>query len=148
VEFAVTVPTTVSALLQFADGGSAQALFSFDSAVRRTTLELTGTLGSLVLPDPNRFDGSTALHLIGAEAPIEVPAEGHAATRGTGVLELARAIRAGRPERASGELAYHVLDVMLAIEESLAAGQTVEVESTVPKPPPLPADWDPYGRTL
>jgi predicted dehydrogenase len=148
VEFAVTVPTTVNALLQFADGGTAQALFSFDSAVRRTTLELTGTLGSLVLPDPNRFDGSTVLHPTGAETPIEVPAEGHAATRGTGVLELARAIRAGQPERASGELAYHVLDVMLAIEESLTAGQTVEVESTVPTPPPLPADWDPYARTL
>jgi predicted dehydrogenase len=147
-EFEVTVPTSVSALLEFRRGGSAQVLFSFDSALRRTTLEVTGTLGSLVLPDPNRFDGSAQLHLAGAEQPIELPAEGHLATRGTGVLDLARAIRAGVPERASGDIAYHVLDVMLAIEESLAARQTVAVESRVRVPPPLPAGWDPYARTL
>jgi predicted dehydrogenase len=148
VEFEVTVPTTVSALLEFAAGGSALVLFSFDSAVRRTTLEVTGPLGSLVLPDPNHFDGSTQCHLLSAEEPVELPAEGHAATRGTGVLELARAIRSGVPERASGDIAYHVLDVMLAIEESLAAGRTVAVESDIRVPPPLPADWDPYARTL
>jgi len=148
VEFAVTVPTTVSALLEFAGGESAQVLFSFDSALRRTTLEVTGTLGSLVLPDPNRFDGSAQLHVAAEEQPIELPAEGHRATRGTGVLELARAIRAGVPERASGDIAYHVLDVMLAIEESLAARHTVAVESRVRVPPPLPAGWDPYERTL
>jgi predicted dehydrogenase len=147
-EFAVTVPTTVSALLEFRRGGSAQVLFSFDSALRRTTLELTGTLGSLVLPDPNRFDGTGRLHLLGADEPVGVPAEGHTASRGTGVLELARAIRAGRPERASGELAYHVLDMMLAMEEAVAAGHTVEVESTVDIPPPLEAGWDPNERTL
>ena len=64
------------------------------------------------------------------------------------MLELARSIRAGVLERASGEVAYHVLDVMLAIEESMAARQTVPVESTVAVPPPLPAGWDPYARTL
>ena len=148
VEFAVTVPTSVSALIEFAAGGSAQVLFSFDSAVRRTSLEVTGTLGSLVLPDPNRFDGSAFLHVADAEDPVELPAEGHAATRGTGVLELVRAIRSGEPERASGDIAYHVLDVMLAIEESLAARHTVEVESAISVPPPLPAAWDPYARTL
>ena len=148
VEFAVTVPTTVTALVEFAGGGTAQAMFSFDSALRRTLIEVAGTLGTLVLPDPNRFDGASQLHLLGAGEPVELPAEGHRATRGTGVLELARSIRAGVPERASGELAYHVLDVMLAIEESLAARQTVPVESTVAVPPPLPVGWDPYARTL
>jgi hypothetical protein len=52
------------------------------------------------------------------------------------------------PERASGELAYHVLDAMLAIDESLTRGQPVEVASTVAVPPPLPATWDPYEKTL
>jgi hypothetical protein len=52
------------------------------------------------------------------------------------------------PERASGELAYHVLDAMLAIEESITRGQSLEVESTVEVPPALPDDWDPYARTL
>jgi hypothetical protein len=37
---------------------------------------------------------------------------------------------------------------MLAIEESLAGRHTVAVESTVRVPPPLPAGWDPYARTV
>jgi hypothetical protein len=64
------------------------------------------------------------------------------------VLELARAIRADVPERASGELAYHVLDAMQAIEESIADGRSVLVQSTAEIPPALPTGWDPYARTL
>ena len=144
--FDVEVPTTVSALVEFAGGTAAQVLFSFDSPVHRTTLEVTGTEGALVAPDPNRFIGDCTL--VTATDTIEVPAVGHPATRGTGVLDLARSIRAGEPERAGGEVAFHVLDVMLSTAESLAAGATVTVESTVEVPPLLPEGWDPYAATL
>jgi predicted dehydrogenase len=148
-EFAVTVQTSVSALVEFDRGGSAQVVLSFDAPVPRTGfVEVTGTLGGLVLPDPNRFDGSTTLHLTGAADPETLEAAGHSASRGTGVLELARAIRAGVPERASGALALHVLDAMLAIDESAALGRTVDVAGTVDVPPALPEDWDPRARTL
>jgi predicted dehydrogenase len=147
-EFAVTVLTTVTALVDFERGGSAQVVFSFDSALPRTLLEITGTLGAAVVPDPNRFDGPTLLHTLGSPDLIELPSEGHTATRGTGALELARAIRAGVPERASGELAFHVLDAMLSIEESIKSGGPVAVESTVEVPPALPEGWDPFARTL
>jgi predicted dehydrogenase len=146
--FAVTVPTTTTALLEFARGGSGQAVFSFDSGVRRTTLEVGGTGGTAVLPDPNRFDGDTQIVTPGESEPRTITASGAASSRGTGVLELARAIRAGVPERASGELAYHVLDIMLAAGESADAGRTVEVPAAVEVPPPIPAGWDPYSRTL
>ncbi|GAA3523850.1 Gfo/Idh/MocA family oxidoreductase [Amycolatopsis ultiminotia] len=147
--FPVTVPTTVTALVEFAGGGSAQVVLSFDSALSRTGfVEVSGTRGTAVLPDPNRFDGSTVLHLAGRDAPETLPALGHAASRGTGVLELARAIRAGVPERASGELAFHVLDAMLAIGESITDGHSVELTGTVDLPPALPAAWDPYALTL
>ena len=147
-EFPVTVATTVTALLEFGRGGSAQLILSFDSAVPRTTLEVTGSLGTAVLPDPNAFDGPTVLHLLDQAAPAELAPQGHPASRGTGALELARAIRSGEPERASGLLALHVLDVMQAIEESAAEGASVLVDSKAEPPPALPADWDPYARTL
>jgi predicted dehydrogenase len=135
----------VSALLEFERGGSAQAVFSFDSALPRSILEITGTLGTAVLPDPNGFDGRTVLHL---PDRIELAPEGHSASRGTGVLEMARAIRSGRPERASGALAFHVLDAMQSIEESITDGRPVLLQSTVEVPPPLAPGWDPYARTL
>jgi hypothetical protein len=64
------------------------------------------------------------------------------------VLELARAIRAGRPERASGEQAYHVLDVMVSTIEAGTSGTPVVIESTVTVAPSLPEDWDPRAATL
>jgi predicted dehydrogenase len=147
-EFAVAVLTTVTALVDFERGGSAQLVLSFDSGLRRTLLEVTGTAGTAVLPDPNAFGGATLLHGLDHQEPVELEPRGHAASRGTGTLELARAIRAGVPERASGELAYHVLDTMLAIDESIARDHPVAVTSTVEVPPPLPEDWDPYASTL
>jgi predicted dehydrogenase len=147
-QFPVTVPTTVTALLEFSRGSSAQVVFTFDSALPRTTLEVAGTLGTAVLPDPNSFDGPTLLHLLSGGDPLELAPQGHSATRGTGVLELARAIRAGALERASGALAYHVLDAMQSIEESVADGRPVVVQSTAEAPPTLPTGWDPYARTL
>jgi predicted dehydrogenase len=64
----------------------------------------------------------------------------HGATdnsRGLGVADLARAIRAGGPARANGELAYHVLDVMHATLESSAGDRHVTIASTAERPAPL-----------
>ncbi|WP_409181527.1 Gfo/Idh/MocA family protein [Amycolatopsis sp. VS8301801F10] len=148
-EFSVAVPTTVSALIEFVRGGSAQVLLSFDSAVRRTgVVEVSGPLGTAVLPDPNGFGGSTVVYLGGGAEPEEWGAVGHSASRGTGVLDLARSVRAGVAERASGEMAWHVLDVMVAVEEAMEGGGGVEVGSRVEVAELLPVEWDPFVRTL
>jgi predicted dehydrogenase len=154
----VTVPTHSALLLEFEGGASAQATFSFQSALPRSGFfEITGTAGAIVLPDPNMFDGGSALWtleswkgLTGQDqpAPETVDAVGPSNGRGLGVLELARAIAAGVPERASGALAAHVLDVMLAAAESSETGRTIDVASRVTAVEPLPADWNPSERTL
>ncbi|MFD0555971.1 putative dehydrogenase [Stackebrandtia endophytica] len=146
--FDVTEPTTVNALIEFVDGGSAQLLMSFDSGVSRTCVEVTAEHGSLILPDPNGFDGDTRLCSVSDAEELTFPAAGHTATRGIGVLDLARSIRAGVPERAGGRLAYHVLDVMVAVDEAARRGEPVAVESRFDPIPLLPDDWDPFARTL
>jgi predicted dehydrogenase len=156
--FEVTVPTHSALLLEFADGGSAQATFSFQSALPRAGFfEITGTDGVIVLPDPNMFDGSSSLWTMASwrgltgpqqPEPERIDPVGPDDGRGLGVLELARAIAAGVPERASGALAAHVLDVMLAAAEASETGTTVEVASRVLIPAPLPADWNPTEKTL
>ena len=146
--FPVTVPTQHAALLRFAGGATAQVLFSFDSPLPRILLEITGRDGTLVLPDPNQFGGDVAIRRLGSDATETVARTEAASTRGTGVLELARAIRERRPHRADGALAFHVLDVMAAIGESAESGAFVEVDSRVEPAAPLPGDWDPLARTV
>ncbi|MBD0737366.1 Gfo/Idh/MocA family oxidoreductase [Streptomyces sp. CBMA29] len=146
--FPVEVDTHLSVLTTFASGVVGTSVYSFDSPVRRQLFEVTGADGVLEVP-VSGFDGPTRLLTdIAPEAPWRtVPAAGAPAGRGVGVLEMARAIRAGRPPRASGELAYHVLDVMLAIEESADLGAPVRIDSTAPPVPPIPPHWDPTTRT-
>lgn len=144
--FAVTVPTHHSVLLEFENGGSAQSVFSFESAVPRTVFEIAGETGTLVVPDVNTFTGDLEVH--SAEGVRVVAASGSDSTRGTGVVETARAIRAGVAERASGELAYHVLDVMVSAAEAAEKGHAVDIESTVEVAPPLDENWSPTESTL
>ena len=50
---------------------------------------------------------------------------------------MAYAIRANTPQRASGEMAYHVLDIMQSIHEASAEGRHIELSSTCSRPAPL-----------
>ncbi len=147
-EFAVTVPSQYAALVRFASGQSVTMLLSFDSAVPRILLEVTGSEGTLQLPDPNMFDGEIKARAIGAEDWSTVAETTAASSRGTGVLDMARAIREGRPHRAQGALALHVLEVMSAIAESGRRAEFVTVQSTVESAALLPQDWDPKAATL
>jgi predicted dehydrogenase len=147
--FDVTVPSHVSAIVQFANGESSQSIFSFDSPLKRAGLvEVTGTEATLAFPDPNTFTGDLLLTRRGADEPEVIAAVGSTATRGSGVLEMARALREGRPHRAQGAMAYHVLDAMVSISESIDTGGFVSLSSTADAAQPLPEDWDPFESTL
>jgi predicted dehydrogenase len=145
--FEVTVPTHVNALFEFESGQTAQSVFSFDSKLRRVGIEVYGVDGTLSIPDPNMFDGDLTVFGDDGEGTV-IPSTGTTTSRGTGVAELAQSIRAGRPERASGELAFHVLDIMQSTIEAAESGESVEVASTVTVAPSLPEDWDPRDATL
>lgn len=147
-EFPVNVPTQYSAILEFESGQSAVLVISFESEIRRAQIELTGVGGAMSLPDPNQFDGPTVVWRRDSDQPQTVAEEGPAYGRGTGVVELAQSIRAGVPERAAGDLAFHVLDIMVSIAEAASARSAVDVTSTTVRPLPLPAEWDPMNATL
>ncbi|MEE4542802.1 Gfo/Idh/MocA family oxidoreductase [Streptomyces sp. V4-01] len=155
--FAVEVPTHVHALLDFASGPSASATFSFDSAAPRRMIEITGTEGTLSLPDPNTFGGPLRIRAFtdpavddadSGDGWRELPVTGTTAGRGIGVLDMARALRSGAPHRASGELAQHVLELMTTVTDSAERHGFVGLESHAPAVETLPADWDPVAATL
>ncbi len=136
---AVEVPTHHTAILEFAGGAVATLITSFDVAGGYPPhLELYGTTGHMRLPDPNTFGGP--LHLRqGEQGWAEVPLDAGKTqnARGLGVEDMAAAIADGRPHRASGELVFHVLDVMHAIEEAAAAGASIAVTSSCERPEPV-----------
>jgi len=143
--FGVAVPTYVAALAEYVGGQAASLLFSWDSPLSRAGfVEITGTEATLAVPDPNRFDGDIRVRRAGDEDWTVIPAEGAAAGRGTGVVDMVRAIRAGTGHRASGEMALHVLEMMTAIERSAASAAFEPVESRFAAPAPLGTGWDPY----
>ncbi|MEV5978633.1 Gfo/Idh/MocA family oxidoreductase [Streptomyces sp. NPDC052114] len=146
--FPVDVPTHVSALVEFASGVRAASTFSFDSALPRIRFEVTGTEGTLAVPDPNTFGGPLRLLPNGAEEWRELPVRGRTDGRGLGVVDMARAVRGGTAHRASGALALHVLQTMTAITRAAERSEFTAPATRVVPPEPLPTDWDPGAATL
>jgi len=93
----------------------------------------------LSVPDPNIFGGSVRVRRAGADEWSEVPLTPSAQVgRGIGVADLAYAITSGREQRASGDLAFHVLDIMTSFEMASDSGRHVDVASGCARPAPLP----------
>ncbi len=136
----VTVPTHSTALLEFANGPIGVLITSFDiKASELPRIEIYGSKGSLSVPDPNIFGGPVRGRQAGEEQWVQLPLTHSAAVgRGIGVADMAYGLRSGRAHRASGELAYHVLDIMEAIEESSQTGKHIEIGSRPERPAPLP----------
>lgn len=133
----VEVPTHVTGLLEFASGPIGTLITSFDVWKHNLPwIEIYGSEGSLSVPDPNTFGGPVVVWKPEAEAGETIPLLPLRAhnSRSLGVADMAAAIRTGRPHRASGELAYHVLDIMHTIHESSSAGSCLTLESTCSRP--------------
>lgn len=138
---AVETPTHNVSLIEFANGATVSAMFSFDVQGQHDLpmLTLYGTEGNLSLPNPNRFDGEVRVSR-SAEGWETVSLRHHyQGARALGVADMAAAIKAGRPHRANGELAYHVFDLMLACEEAASTGERIAVRSRFERLPAIGA---------
>lgn len=140
----VEVPTHVTGILEFAAGCTATMVMSFDVwGANLPRIELYGTKGSLSVPDPNTFGGQVRIRTCESKEWREVPlTRGFAEnSRGIGVADMALAADEGKDHRATGRLAYHVLDIMHRLHESSASGQFLSLESSCSRPDPLPRDF-------
>ena len=144
----VNTPTHVVGVLDFAKGAVASIITSFD--VWHSTLpwlEIYGSEGTMLVPDPNNFGGAVKVRRAGDEHWREMPLSHSFAenSRGLGVLDMAVAIKENRPHRASGELAYHVLDIMHAIHDASRDGKHILLSSGPDRPAPMPMGLDDRG---
>jgi predicted dehydrogenase len=136
----VDVPTHVAGVLDFAQGAIGTILTSFD--VWRASLpriEVYGSEGSLSVPDPNGFGGPVKVFKPGDQDWREMPlTHGYPENgRGLGVADMVKGQLNKRPHRASGELAFHVLDIMHAVHDASRSGRHVTLKSTCRQPRPL-----------
>ncbi|SDO74294.1 Predicted dehydrogenase [Nakamurella panacisegetis] len=136
----VATDTHITAILTHESGALSTVMMSFDVVATRTAnIEIHGELGSLVVPDPNRFAGDVQLQTLESKEweVLPVSAGYLNAGRGIGIADLA-ATPDGEVPRAGGALAFHVLDVMEAVLASSVSGAARTIGSTVARPSAVP----------
>lgn len=139
--FPVDVDTHVSAILEHAGGVTVTLTVSFEVWASRAPLfEVYGTAGTIAVPDPNRFSDPVEVYTAQKREWTRVPdAGGYVdAGRGFGLADMARAIETDRPHRASGDVAFHVLEIMDAVLRAASEHSVIELGSTVERPEAVP----------
>ncbi|MHB8962828.1 MAG: Gfo/Idh/MocA family protein [Saccharofermentanales bacterium] len=136
----VEVPTHVSALLRFDNGAVASLITSFDvwgSTLPR--IEIYGTRGTLLVPDPNTFGGPVLLASADGKSfgEVELTHSHSENSRGIGVSDMARCIAEGGRPRAGSDLTNHVLEIMCAIGRSDDSGHVYKMTSGYVRSAPL-----------
>jgi predicted dehydrogenase len=139
---AVETPTHLAGVMDMESGAIVELTTSFDvyGEWHKNPITVYGAEGTLKVPDPNGFGGPVLLKKAGQSewteiTPLEFGFEKN--SRGVGVLDMAESIRNMGTNRASGALAYHVLDVMLSFQESSDGGVHILPISQVPRPAPM-----------
>jgi predicted dehydrogenase len=138
----VDVPTYIAGTMEFENGVIGSLITTFDVwASNLPHLEIYGSEGSLSMPDPNWFRGPVRVKRHDAADWSEVPlTHGFTADhlRGLGAVDMAHALRSGRPHRANGEMALHVVEAMTGFMESAQSGRTYELHSCCKRPAAVP----------
>lgn len=128
--FRAHAPTHLGAFLRSHNHVLITLTTSFDiAATTRPHLEIYGTDGSLVLPDPNFHDGPVRYRRRSEPSWQELPQD-HTLVppgRGIGVLDLTETVRNGVTECPSGDRAHHVVEIIDAIEFARASGHPAEL---------------------
>lgn len=143
--------TTLQALLSFASGAQIVFLASWDvwnSDLR--PLELHATEGTLRIPDPNQFSGRLSVS-VGPDDFRDIETNSlpfgsynrdwagtgvlsNSCYRGLGLADMAASITAGTEHRCSAEIGFHVLEILLGIEEAAFEKRIVNLDSTCERP--------------
>jgi predicted dehydrogenase len=139
--YPINVSTHLSGMVEFECGAIITVITSFEVYKHgHSPIEIYGSEGTLQVPDPNRFGGTVKVYRKGYQDWVSAPLS-HIYTdnsRSIGVADMAYAMQSGRAHRASGELANHALEIMLAFDKSSKLGTKVELTTTCKQPAALP----------
>jgi predicted dehydrogenase len=136
----VEVPTHIAGILDFASGAIGTIITSFDVYAHSLPfIEIYGTEGTLRMGDPDYFCGPVWVCRGRSQKWSEIPLLGNYRdnSRGLGITDMAEGISEGRPCRASGDLCFHILEIMHGIHEASESGNYYQVKGTCTRPEPL-----------
>ena len=143
VPFHIETPDWVVAAVELANGTVVRLTTNFyvGHHTKQKGIEFHGDLGSLHLDSWQSFHAAVEFAEFGKKyepvTPLKEPYQG--TEWGRAVAELADALTEGRPQRATGAQAAHVVEICEAITTSLKQGGPVEVTSDFT--PPTPMEW-------
>lgn len=131
-------PRRYTGTLEFASGIFATLIT--DWRIPQPMMEIFGGFGTLLLKDSDGINPAEIRLYVPDEYDWELMPITYPATlrQGVGLAEMASAIRDARSHRASGELAYHVMEIMQAIERTYVEGGHFLMNSTCARPQILP----------
>jgi predicted dehydrogenase len=136
----VEVPTHIAGTIEFEQGTIATMITSFDVwSSNLPRIEIYGTTGTLIVPDPNTFGSPVMLRPSHGDTFREIPLTHiyNENSRGLGVADMADSLIEHRTPRTSHELGKHVLEIMHAFHESSDTKKYFELTSTCNRPLPL-----------
>ena len=153
----VESPTTYFSTIVFENNSIIRLTLSFDViAHQRNHIELYGTKGSMIVPDPNMFGGSVYVcKKLGSPwqefrtnkmplGKINIRSQSSRANesptnanyRGVGLAEMAYCIENKKRHRCNGEVSVHVLDLIQSTMYSARTNKPKKINTTC-KPPKL-----------
>ncbi|WP_440656445.1 Gfo/Idh/MocA family protein [Candidatus Pelagibacter sp. HIMB1509] len=153
--FKVECPTTYLSTIQFENGTIIRLTLSFDViAHQRNHIELYGSKGSMIVPDPNMFGGSVyvcnklgdpwkeyktnKMHLgkinIRSQSSRANESPTNANYRGVGLAEMAYSIENKKINKCNGELSLHVLDIIQSTMKACKTNKPQAIKTTCKKP--------------
>ena len=153
--FKVKCPTTYLSTIQFENGTIIRLTLSFDViAHQRNHIELYGSKGSMIVPDPNMFGGSVyvcnklgdpwkeyktnKMHLgkinIRSQSSRANESPTNANYRGAGLAEMAYSIENKKINKCNGELSLHVLDIIQSTMKACKTNKPQMIKTTCKKP--------------
>ncbi len=143
----VEVPTHVAGVMKFENGAIGTLTTTFDVYDdNQSCIEVFGTRGTLLVPDPNGFGGPIRFikgdgHHYGlprVEVPVLFGYQQN--SRGLGVADTCAAICEGRTPRANCGQTFHVLDIMCAFHDSAKLGGEIRLQKGFERQPALGID--------
>jgi len=140
----IETPNMMTASLEFASGPIASCTIHSEGFPQPQRLEVHGTEGTLICPDPDTFGGPIYLYTKSAsmQEPYQIPlTHGYfeGCNRSLGVADLAWAIENNRKPRLS--LGYHCFETIHGVWKSSLENTTHVLNSVVERPAPLPSGY-------